>query len=195
MDHSPSRDAGELISYQMPNTKQSGWTAAKCFLGLVGIFAIASSGCVRVERSFGSTKTSHTVTPALQQIDTRMLVFRQRPEGNSAVFESDKVTLVFPDLKRSERNSFDREELAIQISGSGRSETMRSCNRNGRLTTFRAVYEDGVSTITFCGREVKLTNGAQTVLVGDRTIELTGETPMVMVIAKSERGTLSVPRM
>jgi hypothetical protein len=115
-----------------------------------------------------------------------MLVFRQRADGTSAVFASEKVTLIFPDLKRSERNSFDGEELAIQIGGEGRSETTRSCNRNGRVTTFRAVYGNGITTITFCGREVKLMDEAQTVMVGEKAIDLTTETSPVTVVARAE---------
>lgn len=139
---------------------------------MVAMF-LMSSGCVRTERQFQSSRTMHTVTPVLQQIDPRMLVFRQRAEGNGAVFESGKLTLFFPDLKTSERNSFDGEDLPIQIAGGGRSETVRTCRRNWRTTTFRAVYQDGVSTITFCGREVRLADEARKVILADEVIELT----------------------
>ena len=153
------------------------------------LFAAAlaiSSGCVRSGKHFQSSATKHSFTPVLQQIDPRMLVFRQRADGKSAVFESDKVTLIFPELKRSERNSFDGEELAIQIAGGGRSETVRSCRRNWRSTTFRAVYQHGVSTITFCGREVKLSDEARKVIAGDRVIELTPNSDRTVLVSARE---------
>jgi hypothetical protein len=145
---------------------------------LFAVMLLVSGGCVRKEKHFQSSRTHQTFMPALQQVDPRMLVFRQRAEGDSAVFESDRITLVFANLKRRERNSFDGEDLPIQIAGGGRSEVVRSCNRNGRTTIFRAVYKDGVSTITFCGREVKLADEARKVILGDKEIEL---------VANSER--------
>lgn len=170
----------------MPNNRKRSWSATASAVALMAVFALALCGCVRVKRNFASTKTSHSVTPGLQRVDSRMLVFRQRAEGKHAIFESDKVTLVFSNLKRRERNSFDGEDLAIQIAGDGRSETMRTCNRNGRVTTFRAVYANGVSTITFCGREVKLMDEARKVTVGGTTIDLSGGERVVTVLAQAE---------
>src|SRR5687767_12208612 len=119
------------------------------------------TGCVRVERNFGSSKTTQKTQYPPGQWNNHWLVFRQRAEGKDAIFESDKLTLIFPNLSRTERNSFDGEDLAIQIAGEGTSETTRTCNRNGRITTFQARYKDGVSTLTFCRREVKLAESAR----------------------------------
>jgi hypothetical protein len=144
--------------------------------------ALLLSGCVRVERNFGSSKTIHKQYPP-GVWNEHWLVFRQRPSGNSAIFESDKLTLVFPDLSRRERNSFDGEDIAIQIAGEGNSETTRTCNRNGRITTFQARYRDGVSTITFCGREVKLAESGHKVILTNQTIDLATEGSTVTVAA------------
>ena len=160
--------------------------------GLRSIAAIAFilltfllTGCVRVERNFGSSKTTQK-TQYPGQGNDHWLVFRQRADGNSAVFESDKLTLIFPNLNRRERNSFDGEDLAIQIAGEGSSETTRTCNRNGRVTTFRARYKDGVSTVSFCGREVKLVETARKVILADKTIDLATESATVDVVALTE---------
>ena len=146
--------------------------------------ALLLSGCVRVERNFGSSKTSYKQHPP-GVWNEHWLVFRQRAEGKNAIFESDKVTLIFPDLRRRERNSFDGEDIAIQIAGEGSSETTRTCNRNGRITTFNARYKDGVSTITFCGREVKLAESGHKVILTNQTIDLATEGSTVTVAALS----------
>jgi len=160
--------------------------APKWAVLLAVVAVVGFTGCVSHQRSSASTRTSHSVEGARESVDRHMLVFRQRADGTSAVFESEKMTLIFPDLKRSERNSFDGEELAIQVGGEGRSETTRSCNRNGRVTTFRAVYENGISTVTFCGREVKLMDEARTVMVGGKAIDLKTATTPVTVVARTE---------
>jgi len=144
------------------------------------------TGCVRVERNFGSSKTTQKTQYPSGQWNDHWLVFRQRAEGKTAIFESDKLTLIFPSLSRRERNSFDGEDLAIQIAGEGTSETTRTCNRNGRVTTFHARYKVGVSTVTFCGREVKLVEAARKVILAAKTIDLASENTTVAVVALSE---------
>ena len=55
-----------------------------------------------------------------------------------------------------------------------------------RITTFNGRYKDGVSTITFCGREVKLADSARKVILGNKTINLANESPTVTVIARGD---------
>ena len=144
------------------------------------------TGCVRVDRNFGSSKTTQKTQYPSGPWNEHWLVFRPRAEGKNAIFESDKLTLIFPNLNRRERNSFDGEDLAIQIAGEWTSETTRTYNRNGRVTTFHARYKDGVSTVTFCGREVKLVEAARKVILADKTIDLATESATVDVVALTE---------
>jgi hypothetical protein len=153
--------------------------------GALLALALLLTGCIRAERNFGASKTTQK-TQHPGQWNDHWLVFRQRSEGNSAIFESDKLTLIFPHLNRRERNSFDGEDIAIQIAGEGTSETTRTCNRNGRVTTFHARYKDGVSTVTFCGREVKLVEEARKIVLGDKIIDLATENATVAVVAVTE---------
>ena len=145
--------------------------------------ALVLTGCVRVERKFVSRKTTHSVTNTSNRHHQHWLVFKPHGDGKDAVFVSEKLTLIFPNLSRRERNSFDGEDIAIQVAGEGCSEVTRTCNRNGRITTFNGRYKDGVSTITFGGREVKLADSARKVILGDKTINLANESPTVTVIA------------
>ena len=112
-------------------------TAAFALLSLTFIL----SGCVRVERNFAFRKTTHSVTNPSNPHHQNWLVFKPQAEGKDALFVSDKVTLVFPNLSRRERNSFDGDDIAIQVAGEGSSEVTRTCNRSGRITTFNARYK------------------------------------------------------
>jgi hypothetical protein len=159
----------------------------RSFCLLLALAAVLLSGCVWHKRTTSQERTfPHNSSGARQLASETELVFTCRSEGNDVVLASDKLTLIFPDLRRHDRKAFDGEEFWIQIGGEGSSEVVRSYRRNWRNAKFHARYKDGVNTIQFCGREVRLENGARKVIVGEKTFELTPDEKIVRVLARAE---------
>ena len=152
---------------------------------LLTLAAVLLSGCVWHKRLINEERTFRQNSSGTRQLVSETeLVFTCRSEGNDVILASDKLTLIFPDVHRHDRKAFDGEEFWIQIGGDGSSEIVRSYRRNWRNAKFHARYKDGVNTIQFCGREVRLENSARKVIVGDKTFELTLDQKAVQVLAQ-----------
>lgn len=140
----------------------------------VAIFALFLTGCVAVSRHSHSTANSTTharIGPAFS--DSESVILRYRVEKGAAILDSDRVTLVFPNLPDPELNAFNFQggALAIQISGDGFSEATVNCQRNEFACKFNARYQNGTNQIEFFGRRVQLVNAATTIIVGDKSID------------------------
>ena len=156
----------------------------RSFCLLLALAGLLLNGCVWHKRTTNEERTFRQNSAGAHQLASETeLVFTCRSEGNDVILESEKLTLIFPDVRRHDRRAFDGEEFWIQIGGDGSSEIMRSYRRNWRNAKFHARYKDGVNTIHFCGREVRLENAARKVIVGEKTFELTPDEKMVQVLA------------
>ena len=154
--------------------------------------ALCLTGCFRFSSHVQSGHhTTRNVTQAVHPSPrTNQLYFTYRVEGENAILDSDKVTLVFTDIPASERRvfSFNGGAFPVQIGGEGISEGTVSCRRNFASAKFRARYQDGTTTIQFCDREVKLKDQARIVLVSDQTFDLSNGQKEVPVCASDKEG-------
>src|SRR5687768_6211863 len=134
---------------------------------MLALLALSLAGCVRYSHHHGGSHTSFTSQGGAGHLaENDQLEFTYRVEGANGIFDSDKVTLIFPDLRAGERNSFflKDDRIAVQIAGEGRSTQTITHKHNKRQSAFTASYESGTNTITFCGRQVRLANRAQLIL-------------------------------
>jgi hypothetical protein len=154
---------------------------------LVVVTSVLLSGCVRYSASVKQDRTVRQTPSAARALaKDHELVFTCRTEGRDVILESEKLTLIFPAALWIERKAFDGEEFWIQVGGHGSSEIVRSNGGHFGTAKFHARYKDGVNTIQFCGREVRLENAARTVIVGEKTFELTPDEKIVRVLARAE---------
>src|SRR5687768_14189896 len=153
---------------------------------LMAVMGVSLSGCVRHRSGLTLQQTIRENSSGARQLAAENeIVFTCRSEGNDVILESEQLILVFPKVRRIERTAFDGEEFWVQVGGEGSSEVARSHGRNFGTAKFHARYKDGVSTIQFCGREVRLENAARKVIVGEQVFELTPEEKMVRVLANA----------
>jgi hypothetical protein len=130
-------------------------------LFILVLLAFTVTGCRIQSSSYkhsGHNLITHTGAPAHPPAHPDQLVFVYRVEGSNAIFDSDKLTLIFPGVPKRQRDAFAFKSgfLAIQIAGHGVSESTVNSRRNFTTARFHSRYENGTNTITFCGRQVLL---------------------------------------
>lgn len=151
--------------------------------------ALFLTGCARFSYvESGQHLTNSGTVPSKPIRDEDRLQFTYRVEGRNAVLDSEKVTFLFPDLSANERGTFFFMDgsFPVQIGGEGIFDGTVSVRRNFGGSSFSSHYEKGVTTIDFCGRRVVLADHARTVLIDDKSIDLTNGKLMVRVVRQTD---------
>ncbi|MGV3773117.1 MAG: hypothetical protein ACO1QB_09470 [Verrucomicrobiales bacterium] len=107
-------------------------------------------------------------------------------EGEQALFESERMILVFVDLPKDPRECFYLQggKVNLQVSGEGSSTVHVECSNNKTVATFNASYHDGVNKITFCDSEALLVEHGKTVRGAETSAEEAGEKTMYIIKPK-----------
>ena len=72
--------------------------------------------------------------------------------------------------------------IPLQIAGDGTAETTVSCRRGRTIAILHSRYQNGINIITFCGREVILSDHSRRAITTGRTFDLSnGKTEIVIV--------------
>ena len=110
-------------------------------------------------------------------------MFTYRVEGDKAIFDSDKVSLVFPDLPARQRRIFALKNgfINVQIAGEGNSECTVSHRRNFTVATLRSRYSNGTNYFNFCGREVMLVDNARQAITRGQVFDLANQKTEVAI--------------
>jgi len=143
--------------------------------------SLAATGCVGVSQHSLSGQNSTTSSfehshhqgpgaPQWQGADKLTLTYSTGE--HTAVLDSDRVTLIFPNLSAGEVSSFSFQggELHIRVGGDGTSESTVIWCRNNDTATFHSRYENGINTIQFFGRTIKLSNQARLVIANGAAV-------------------------
>jgi hypothetical protein len=130
-------------------------------------FVSGQNSTTSTQANFDRSHNQGAGAPQWQGPDRLTLTYRI--DRNSAVLDSDRLTLIFPNLSAGELSSFSFQggELHIQVGGDGVSESTVSGRRNRDTATFHSHYENGTNTIQFFGRTVKLANQAHVIIVNN----------------------------
>lgn len=147
--------------------------------------ALALSGChISAHRhSTGHFTTTQFSANAGKVIPPTNLMFTYRVDGSNAIFDSDKVTLIFPDLPAGQRKAFKGGPFPVQIAGDGITETKVTSRRNLSTSSLTARFENGVTTFNFCGSEVTLRDGASIATTAAQAVDLSCEKKEVFVVS------------
>ena len=142
---------------------------------LLILLACTFTGCIiRSGNHSSEFSTAHSSSLTGPSTTDDQLKFVYRLEGNNAILDSDKVTLIFPGLSERQRHMFflNAGFIPLQIAGEGTAETTVSCRRGPITAILHSRYQNGINTITFCGREVILSDHARRATVAARTFDL-----------------------
>lgn len=176
----------------MPKIFKFGFTTNRShqMFGVCALVAVfTATGCIRVAKTATrhETNASHTHFANQTQSIGAPLKLTYQVEGSNAIFDSDKVTLVFVDVPpdKSKLFFFQHGIHTIQVEGSGQSKTKVDCQRNKETATFASNYKNGTNILRFCEREVKLTQ-AGTSVVPTETITVVNDAKLVAYIRRSK---------
>lgn len=146
------------------------------------LLACTLTGCTISLNNSSEASTVHTSSLSGALATEGQLAFVYRVEGDNAILDSDKVTLIFPGLSERQRQIFflNAGFIPLQIAGDGTAETTVSCRRNRAIAILNSRYQNGINTITFCGREVILFDHARRAITAGQTFDLSkGKTEIV----------------
>lgn len=144
--------------------------------GLVSLLLFAAGCSARIHRYSGNQSSSFAASPGLNLPDEDTMVFRYKMRDGRATLESQRVLLVFHDLKPDQQKffHFQNEEQPVQIGGDGFSSVETTCGNGKSSVRFRSTYSNGTNVLQFGNQTVRLITNGQGLLAGDLAVDLSG---------------------
>ncbi len=156
----------------------------------VAFLLLALPGCASHSRSHsGHQHTTYSTSGPRPWADEDTLQLAYRVEGNDAVMDSNRLTIIFPNLPSAARDSFSFQQgkVSIQIGGESTSSVTVECRRNNDLSSFQSQYANGANTVTFCGRQVRILDHGRSILTAKERFDSSAGKPSIRVAAHPSR--------